>query len=202
MRKRKRSDHLLDNIKKMGKIQNILIDNLKNISIEFIKKNGKKKKIFLSIFIVIFLFIFILNQMFIVCYVPTRSMEPTIKHHTVVFCKEAKEYKVGDIAIYKSANGKKIIHRIVDENYGEYTFKGDNNEVEDIMTVEQDQIVGKLVFQSHFLGILYSTFIKLILFIFIFIFFDYVRDFLLKKIKDEKMEEDLRRTEKGYKEGK
>lgn len=87
-----------------------------------------------------------------VSYVPTNSMEPTIKTKSYVLVKETKNVKVGDIAVYKSnKNNIYIIHRIISIDNGVYTFQGDNNPIADDEEVSINQIYGIYIKEVSFL---------------------------------------------------
>lgn len=92
-----------------------------------------------------------------VSYVPTESMEPTIKAKSYVLVKETKNVKVGDIVVYKSnKNNMYIIHRIININNGVYTFQGDNNPAIDDEDVSINQIYGVYIKDVYFLTKLIS----------------------------------------------
>ena len=81
------------------------------------------------------------------------SMEPTINGNRILLCKYGKDYKVGDIVLYK-IDGFPIIHRITnvdiyDQGDGRivrtYTLKGDNNEKADGFLVYKENIIYKVL---------------------------------------------------------
>ena len=45
--------------------------------------------------------------------------------------------------------GNEVIHRIIDEQGGQYIFKGDNNQIADFNPVAKEQIQGKVIFYSN-----------------------------------------------------
>ena len=84
------------------------------------------------------------------CFVLSQSMEPTLDTHALTVCKMNEDkYEVGDIVVYEQeieGANLLIIHRIIDQyEDGSFQTKGDNNPSEDPWTVNQDQIVGKVV---------------------------------------------------------
>ena len=84
------------------------------------------------------------------CFVLSQSMEPTLDTHALVLCKmNTDEYEIGDIIVYEheyEGSSILIIHRIIDQyEDGSFQTKGDNNPSEDPWTVNQEQIVGKMV---------------------------------------------------------
>lgn len=94
----------------------------------------------------------------------TGSMEPEIKADSIVVTKEvaAEEIQVGDVISYYSADpellGMPVTHRVTDIKKvdGKLYFitKGDVNVLEDKNPVMADEVIGKVVFSSHFLGLL------------------------------------------------
>ncbi len=93
-------------------------------------------------------------------YVPTSSMEPTIKAgDTIIFKKCSYEsLKVGDIIVYQSKEGSTkglyIIHRIKDITEDGFKMLGDNNHgIVDKEVVTKDMLIGKYVRQFNFLNL-------------------------------------------------
>lgn len=86
--------------------------------------------------------------------IKTNSMEPTININDVIITKkvERDEIKTGDVITFMQ-NGEVITHRItqIDAN-GEYTTKGDNNNIEDTFKIDYENIEGKHVLTIPYLG--------------------------------------------------
>lgn len=86
--------------------------------------------------------------------IKTNSMEPTININDVIITRkvERDEIKTGDVITFMQ-NGEVITHRItqIDEN-GEYTTKGDNNNIEDTFKIDYENIEGKHVLTIPYLG--------------------------------------------------
>lgn len=86
--------------------------------------------------------------------IKTNSMEPTININDVIITKkvEKDEIKTGDVITFMQ-NGEVITHRItqIDAN-GEYTTKGDNNNIEDTFKIDYENIEGKHVLTIPYLG--------------------------------------------------
>lgn len=111
--------------------------------------------------------------------IKTNSMEPTISINDVVIAKkvEKEKIKTGDVITFLQ-NGEVITHRItkIDEN-GDYTTKGDNNNIEDTFKITFDNIEGKHILTIPYLGKIVQALdnqivfliITLIVLIFIFI---------------------------------
>ncbi len=114
-----------------------------------------------------------------VSYVPTESMEPTIKSDSYIMFSYATFDSVGegDVVVYHNdEEGIFVVHRIIskDEASGIIITKGDNNLVEDDVqiTKEKNMIYGKYLttvgFMSIFSGGINQNIIFVIL-IFIFL---------------------------------
>lgn len=111
--------------------------------------------------------------------IKTNSMEPTISINDVVIAKkvEKEKIKTGDVITFLQ-DGEVITHRItkIDEN-GDYTTKGDNNNIEDTFKITFDNIEGKHILTIPYLGKIVQALdnqivfliITLIVLIFIFI---------------------------------
>lgn len=92
----------------------------------------------------------------------TGSMEPTIKTESLIITKEikAEDLKEGDIISFYSLDpalqGNVNTHRIVkinrDNGNLSFTTKGDNNNKEDAFLVKEENIVGKVIFNSYIAG--------------------------------------------------
>lgn len=129
-------------------------------------------------------------------YVPTKSMEPTIKAgDSIIFTKiKYDDLKVGDIIIYKSKEGDTkglyIVHRIIEQTDEGFITKGDNNQSADSEIITADMLIGKYKKTFNFLNIgkiaLKKNVIYLILIIFfvIIILFEAVNIYLSKQKKN------------------
>lgn len=81
------------------------------------------------------------------------SMEPTISTGGLVWINTRdKDVQVNDIAAYELAEGTYVTHRVIDVADGQYVFKGDANETEDLVPVARSQIIGKYMFTIPELG--------------------------------------------------
>lgn len=87
----------------------------------------------------------------VLTYVYSNSMEPLIKVNDVFFVWPAKEFKVGDIIMYRPVTLKApfITHRIITVGNNGYITKGDNSPYKDQDSGEPevltDRIIGKVV---------------------------------------------------------
>ena len=117
------------------------------------------KKILTFIITLIFIstIIFIKSYSLKIYRVASASMEPTIKKDSVILVKPDLNYKVGDIATYKTLqNTYPVTHRIIkifkiqDKYY--FNFKGDANENPDSYSVLETEIIGKYIFSIPYLG--------------------------------------------------
>lgn len=93
-----------------------------------------------------------------VSYVPTPSMEPTIKTGSYIMFVEANFDSVqnGDIIVYyNDKEAKYIVHRIIEKNEETrvITTKGDNNQLADDIEVKPNMIYGKYLTTLGFMAI-------------------------------------------------
>lgn len=90
--------------------------------------------------------------------IATQSMYPNLKAGDMVIIKKCNsdDINVQDIIQYKM-DGYTIIHRVIEKNQenGEYYFitKGDNNNSEDNISVKEDQLIGKVIFNIPYLAL-------------------------------------------------
>ncbi len=108
-----------------------------------------------------------------VSYVPTESMEPTIKAGDYVMFKSTSFEEVieKDIIVYRSESGRFIIHRVIEKNNEYIICKGDNNPVADEEHITSDMIIGKYVKTVAILGIFSGGINKNLIYIFLIILF-------------------------------
>ena len=90
--------------------------------------------------------------------VESGSMAPAIHTGSIVVIRAQKSYRVGDVItfFYSMRDETPTTHRIVEikEADGEkrYVTKGDANENEDPNTIEEEAVVGKVLFSVRFVG--------------------------------------------------
>ena len=108
--------------------------------------------------------------------IKTNSMEPTISINDVVITKKVKKEKIkkGDVITFLQ-DGEVITHRITQiEDNGNYTTKGDNNNIEDTFKITYENIEGKHILTIPYLGkivqALYNKIVFLIITLIILIF--------------------------------
>ena len=122
----------------------------------------------LSILLAALLFIAV-SPRYSVSYISSPSMAPYLAVGAVVITdKDAYDYRTtfpekdDVIVFYRRSNAGmptlEVCHRVVGPKDGGYKTKGDNNLDEDIWTVEDDDIVGKVVFKTN----LFSPFVDLV----------------------------------------
>ena len=75
--------------------------------------------------------------------VATGSMEPAIKQNDIILIKKSKKYDVDEIVTFKGENAY-ITHRIISKRGTTIVTKGDANNTKDA-TIEENQIIGKVV---------------------------------------------------------
>ncbi len=96
--------------------------------------------------------------------VMTGSMEPAIETDSLIVVKrvEASEIKIGDVISFFSqdpAHGGAVnTHRVtaIEQNGEEWNFvtKGDANQLEDKYVTSSKDLIGKVVYVSHVMGII------------------------------------------------
>ncbi len=73
------------------------------------------------------------------------SMEPEFHTGDLAVLRAASEYRVGDVVGYHSATlGTVVMHRIIADDGGVYTFKGDNNDWTDPDHPTKASLIGRL----------------------------------------------------------
>ena len=82
-----------------------------------------------------------------VSYVPTESMEPTIKPGEYVLSQKTTfdNVNVDDIIIYKSSEGRFIIHRVINKTEEYLICQGDNNPIADSEFIYPNMVRGKYI---------------------------------------------------------
>ena len=89
--------------------------------------------------------------------IETQSMAPEYASGTLIYVKKTDfdKLKPGDVITYVNPEGSAVTHRIteIDSEYRSLRTKGDANEFEDIMSVTEENIVGKVVFKIPHLGV-------------------------------------------------
>ncbi len=86
-----------------------------------------------------------------VAVVLSGSMTPALNVNDLVLVREKKQYETGDIVVYQSGYDL-IVHRIIAQEDGLITTKGDANRMPDA-PVEADAVKGAVVFQVPFVGL-------------------------------------------------
>lgn len=128
------------------------------------------KKLFNYIlFILIIILTIYLYKNYKLFVVSSGSMEPTLKINELILIKKYSNYSEGDIISYydKSLN-MPVTHRIVRCDGDSFFTKGDYNNLEDKFAINNQEVIGKMIWHSYFLGSLYVHYkfaILLILFL-------------------------------------
>ena len=78
--------------------------------------------------------------------VQSGSMTPTLNTGDVVFIKPVSQYRPNDIITFNSHQNFTVTHRLIKENSGSFTTKGDANSVTDQNTINTSDIIGKVFF--------------------------------------------------------
>lgn len=100
-------------------------------------------------------------------------MHPTFQINELVLVKCSNKnttYSIGDIITYYDKEiDIAVTHRIVDIDGEKLYTQGDNNNSRDLNPVTKDIIVGKVIYNSYFLGDLYVNY-RFVIMILIIIF--------------------------------
>ena len=81
-----------------------------------------------------------------------NSMKGTIDSGTLVLVKPEQEYILGDIIAFVNEDGKKVIHRIIEQTDEGFITKGDNNRRIDPGILPMENIMGRSIFVAPFVG--------------------------------------------------
>jgi signal peptidase I len=74
-----------------------------------------------------------------------KSMEPTFHIGDLIVVHKQPTYQVGDAIVYRNLQLKSFVfHRVISEQLGRYTLKGDNNSWIDTYQPSEAEVVGKL----------------------------------------------------------
>ena len=124
----------------------------------------------ISIFISLIMLVIVINSRFIkkdrivsllgksILVVTTESMKPTINAGDLIIISKENQYDKNDIVTFFDEDVC-VTHRIVEIDNYTITTKGDANNVVD-KPIVNNQIVGKVVFTSHILGIIVLYYLK------------------------------------------
>ncbi len=129
--------------------------------------------------------------------VASQSMEPVIKKYDFIIVKNTKDVKIDDfISFYYDVDNDGIIevntHKIIEMTGDNITTWGVNNNPSNVEKISKDDVVGKVVYTSTFLGQIFSlNFIQnksivLGIIIFTLIIFIIIQIINIKKILKEK----------------
>ena len=133
--------------------------------------------------------------------IKTNSMEPTISINDVVITKKVKKEKIkkGDVITFLQ-DGEVITHRITQiEDNGNYTTKGDNNNIEDTFKITYENIEGKHILTIPYLGKIVQAldnkivFLIITLIILIFMFITILNQEKRENRREKKKIEDKKR---------
>lgn len=125
------------------------------------------KKIIKGLLNTFFAFIIVTFLILILCFasgikpyiVQSGSMEPSIKTGSFAFVNIKSDYediKIGDVIAYETSMGSLVTHRVINMEDGFLETKGDNNEVSDGFSVNEDNFYGKTLLSIPYLGYLFA----------------------------------------------
>ncbi len=86
--------------------------------------------------------------------VMTDSMEPTFKQGDMICIKPCSmdEVQIGDIITFEDRHGTYTTHRVICISDDSFTTKGDANIDYDAFLVDEDHLVGKVLYHIPFIG--------------------------------------------------
>ena len=90
-----------------------------------------------------------------------QSMLPNIQPGSLVITKKAPLYQIDEIVSYTQREGlagKVIVHRIIEETDKGFIIKGDNNPSKDPGYISIDNIDGKVIFATPYVGDIIGVF--------------------------------------------
>ena len=122
--------------------------------------------------------------------VTTESMAPSINSGDLIIISRDNNYKKDDIVTFID-DDICITHRIIKEENDNFITRGDANNIDD-KPITKNQIIGKVIYHSHILGIIVLYFLKpmvIIYFLFsvLILLIKYIRTF--EREKDEQTKE-------------
>lgn len=90
--------------------------------------------------------------------VQSGSMEPAIMTGDIILIHNQTSYLLNDVVTFRDEENRTVTHRLVeipkDKSTGSFSTKGDANRSQDAAQINQDQIIGKVVFVIPKLGYL------------------------------------------------
>ena len=82
------------------------------------------------------------------------SMQPMFSAGDLAVLRSAGDYDVGDVVAYRSEELNRVVmHRVLTEADGVYTFQGDNNDFVDPDEVAADDVLGRLALRVPKVGL-------------------------------------------------
>lgn len=82
-----------------------------------------------------------------------ESMRPTLRSGDIVLVRRGAPVAVGDIALVREPGRSAVLHRVVSENGGVLTLKGDANPVDDFNAVASSWVDGPVIAVVPFGGL-------------------------------------------------
>ena len=74
-----------------------------------------------------------------------KSMEPKFHRGDLVIVHKEPRYQIGDVIVYRNSQLKSFVfHRIISQQMGRYTLRGDNNSWVDTYEPSVKEVIGKL----------------------------------------------------------
>lgn len=95
--------------------------------------------------------------------VSSGSMKPELNVYDVIVIKEYDTYNKNDIITFNTKGNSLVTHRILEKNGTNYITKGDKNNSIDEEVISQQQIEGKVIYNSKILKFIYNNWLLIIL---------------------------------------
>lgn len=81
------------------------------------------------------------------------SMQPLFTAGDLAVLRTADDYRVGDVVAFRSEELQRVVmHRVLTEKDGTYTFQGDSNDFIDLDQVRDEQMLGRLALRVPKVG--------------------------------------------------
>ena len=88
------------------------------------------------------------------------SMKPELEINDVVIAHEQKEYRAGDVILFRDESGITVCHRIVSQEADGFVTKGDDNNTPDQRRVPPGDVHGKVVLVIPRVGVIQQVMAK------------------------------------------
>lgn len=90
-------------------------------------------------------------------------MKPELAIGDIIIIKEFDEYNKNDIITFNVNDEYLVTHRIIEKQGNNFVTKGDNNTSRDEELAQKENIVGKVIYNSKILKIIYEYWFLIII---------------------------------------